>query len=145
MSARLASGKKIEPRLLADTPRKAPEPLGISDEHLQVIRNGMIDVVNAGGGTGKAARLQVEGIRVAGKTGSAQVRRITMADRAAGRTKSDSMSYKYRDHALFVAFAPADAPRYAVSVIVEHGSHGGSAAAGRDSRRAQAVDLWAGV
>lgn len=129
MSARLASGKKVEPRLLADAPRKPLEPLGISDEHLQIVRDGMIDVVNGGGGTGKAARLKVEGIRVAGKTGSAQVRRITMADRHAGRTSSDRMPYKYRDHALFVAFAPADAPRYAVSVIVEHGSHGGSAAA----------------
>lgn len=129
MSARIASGKKVEPRLLADAPRVPPGDLGISAEHLQIIRDGMIDVVNAGGGTGKAARLKVEGIRVAGKTGSAQVKRITMADRRAGRTSSDRMPYKYRDHALFVAFAPADAPRYAVSVIVEHGSHGGTAAA----------------
>ncbi len=129
MSARIASGKKVEPRLLADAPRVAAGDLGISAEHLQIIRDGMIDVVNAGGGTGKAARLKVEGIRVAGKTGSAQVKRITMADRRAGRTSSDRMPYKYRDHALFVAFAPADAPRYAVSVIVEHGSHGGTAAA----------------
>ncbi len=129
MSARIASGKKVEPRLLADAPRVAAGDLGISAEHLQIIRDGMIDVVNAGGGTGKAARLQVDGIRVAGKTGSAQVKRITMADRRAGRTSSDRMPYKYRDHALFVAFAPADAPRYAVSVIVEHGSHGGTAAA----------------
>ena len=129
MSARIASGKKVEPRLLADAPRVAAGDLGISAEHLQIIRDGMIDVVNAGGGTGKQARLKVEGIRVAGKTGSAQVKRITMADRRAGRTSSDRMPYKYRDHALFVAFAPADAPRYAVSVIVEHGSHGGTAAA----------------
>ena len=129
MSARIASGKKVEPRLLADAPRVPPGDLGISAEHLQIIRDGMIDVVNAGGGTGKAARLKVEGIRVAGKTGSAQVKRITMADRRAGSTSSDRMPYKYRDHALFVAFAPADAPRYAVSVIVEHGSHGGTAAA----------------
>jgi penicillin-binding protein 2 len=129
MSARIASGKKVEPRLLADAPRVPPGDLGISAEHMQVIRDGMIDVVNAGGGTGKQARLKVEGIRVAGKTGSAQVKRITMADRRAGRTSSDRLPYKYRDHALFVAFAPADAPRYAVSVIVEHGSHGGTAAA----------------
>jgi penicillin-binding protein 2 len=129
MAARIASGKKIEPRLLADIPAKPIEPLGISAEHLDVIRAGMTDVVNAGGGTGKAARLQVDGIRAAGKTGSAQVRAITAADRRAGRTSSDRMPWKFRDHALFVAFAPADAPRYAISVIVEHGSHGGKAAA----------------
>lgn len=129
MAARLASGKQVEPRLLADAPRTTPPSLGVSDEHLQIIRDGMVDVVNAGGGTGKQARLRVEGIRAAGKTGSAQVRRITMADRRAGRTSSDRMPWKFRDHALFVAFAPAEAPRYAVSVIVEHGSHGGTAAA----------------
>ncbi|MGL4543803.1 MAG: penicillin-binding protein 2, partial [Polymorphobacter sp.] len=129
MSARLASGKMVEPRLLADAPRRPAPPIGISAEHMQIIRDGMIDVVNAGGGTGKQARLRVDGIRAAGKTGSAQVKRITMADRRAGRTSSDRMPYKYRDHALFVAFAPADDPRYAVSVIVEHGSHGGTAAA----------------
>lgn len=129
MTARLASGRKIEPRLLADAPRVAAPSLGFDDTHLQMIRQGMTDVVNLGGGTGRQARINVEGLQVAGKTGSAQVRRISAADRRAGRTSSDRMPWQYRDHALFVAFAPADAPRYAVSVIVEHGSHGGTAAA----------------
>lgn len=129
MAARLASGKAVEPRLLADVPPLPLAPLGISDEHLDIVRKGMTDVVNGGGGTGRAARVLVDGIYVAGKTGSAQVKRITTADRRAGRTSSDRMPWKFRDHALFVAFAPVDAPRYAVSVIVEHGSHGGKAAA----------------
>ena len=129
MAARLASGRAIEPRLHADAPHAPAPSLGIAPDHLDVIRAGMTDVVNAGGGTGKQGRLKVDGIQAAGKTGSAQVRRITMADRRAGRTKSDNMPWQYRDHALFVAFAPADAPRYAISVIVEHGSHGGTAAA----------------
>ena len=129
MAARIASGRSIQPRLLADAPREEAASLGIPDAHLAVIRQGMTDVVNSGGGTAKGAKLQVEGVQMAGKTGSAQVRRITAADRRAGRTKSDNMEWKYRDHALFVAFAPAEAPKYSISVIVEHGSHGGTAAA----------------
>ena len=127
--ARIASGRAIEPRLLVDAPYTRAPSLGISDEHLQVVRTGMTDVVNSGAGTAKASKLQVDGVLMAGKTGSAQVRRITAADRRAGRIKSDTFEWKYRDHALFIAFAPAEAPRYAISVVVEHGSHGGTAAA----------------
>lgn len=127
MSARLASGKAIMPRLFEDAPRIEPASLDIPAEHLAVVRQGMNAVVN-GGGTGVRSRLQVEGVAMAGKTGSAQVRRITMADRRAGRTRSESLPYKYRDHGLFVAFAPVDEPRYAASVILEHGNHGAAAA-----------------
>ncbi len=70
----------------------------------------------------------VDGVQMAGKTGSAQVRSISKADRRAGRTKSELQPWKYRDHGLFVAFAPAAAPRYAISVVLEHGNHGAAAA-----------------
>ena len=128
MTARIASGQSVVPRLLSDKP-PAFQPLGIPDDHLAVIRTAMNDVVNSGRGTAIGARLRFPEVQMAGKTGSAQVRRITMADRRAGRTSSDDMPWKFRDHALFVGFAPADAPRYAAAVIVEHGSHGGTAAA----------------
>ena len=129
LSARVASGLSVMPRLIDDGSKPAFPSLGIPDDHLAIVRQGMVDVVNSGMGTAHAARSGIPGITIAGKTGSAQVKRITMADRRAGRTSSDRLPWAQRDHALFVAFAPAEAPRYAASVIVEHGSHGGKAAA----------------
>ncbi|MGI4879162.1 MAG: penicillin-binding protein 2 [Janthinobacterium lividum] len=128
MAARVASGRVIKPRLFADEPAVPAPPLDIPVEHLAIVRRGMDDVVNGPGGTAHSARLQVEGVAMAGKTGSAQVRRISMADRKAGRANTKFQPWKYRDHGLFVAFAPADAPRYAISVVLEHGSHGAAAA-----------------
>jgi len=67
---------------------------------------------------------------MAGKSGTSQVRRITMRERqTTGVLGNDELPWKYRDHALFVAFAPVDNPRYACSVVVEHGG-GGSGVAG---------------
>ena len=66
---------------------------------------------------------------IAGKTGTVQVRRITEAERRTGVLKKEDLPWKERDHALFVGFAPVDAPRYAVAVVVEHGGGGSSAAA----------------
>jgi penicillin-binding protein 2 len=127
MAARLASGTAVEPRLYADEPRTPAPPLDVAPEHLAIVRQGMTNVVNSGAGSGKTARLMVEGVQMAGKTGSAQVRSISKADRRAGRTKSELQPWKFRDHGLFVAFAPADAPRYAISVVLEHGNHGAAA------------------
>lgn len=129
MAARLATGRAVVPRLLADAPHSPAPSLGIPEDHLALIRQGMVDVVNGRGGTATRSRIMVDGVVMAGKTGSAQVRRITMAERRRGVTRQEQMPWKFRDHALFVAFAPVVNPRYAVSVIVEHGMHGGSAAA----------------
>ena len=127
MAARLASGTAVEPRLYADAPRTPPAQLDVAPEHLATVRRGMLDVVNSGAGSGKTARLMVDGVQMAGKTGSAQVHAISKADRRAGRTNTKYQPYKFRDHGLFVAFAPADAPRYAISVVLEHGEHGAAA------------------
>ena len=82
----------------------------------------MWKVVN-GGGTGGAARLQVPGVAIAAKTGTAQVRRITMAERRTGVLRNEALPFKMRDHALFVCFAPADKPRYAAGIVLEHNGH----------------------
>jgi len=129
MTARIATGLVVEPRLIPAASPPRFEALAIPPDFLDVIRQGMDDVVNGPGGTARSARLPVEGVRMAGKTGTAQVRRITAAERRRGVRRNESLPWKFRDHALFVAFAPADAPRYAVSVIVEHGSSGSRAAA----------------
>lgn len=128
MASRIASGRALEPRLIANR-RYGPQGggLGITDEQLRIVHAAMRDVIN-GGGTGGSARLQVPGVELAGKTGSAQVRRITMADRAAGRTNTELQPWKYRDHGHFIGFAPALDPRYAIAVSLEHGGHGAAAA-----------------
>ncbi len=121
MASRLASGKALHPSILAGHAPAAAD-LSISPEHFAVVRDAMFGVVN-GGGTGGAARMQIPGVAIAGKTGTAQVRRISMAERSTGVLKNASLPFKLRDHALFIGFAPADKPRYAVAVVLEHGGH----------------------
>lgn len=122
MAARLASGRALQPSILASHIRLDAPALPVQSEHLTAVREGMFAVVN-GGGTGGAARMYVPGVALAGKTGTAQVRRITMAERATGVLKNGQLPFKMRDHALFQGFAPADNPRYAIAVVLEHNGH----------------------
>jgi len=91
-----------------------------SPEHLEIIRKAMAAVVN-GSGTAVASKLPIDGIQMAGKTGTAQVFRLG--------ERGHQSNWALRDHALFIAFAPADKPRYAIGCIIEHGGFGASAAA----------------
>lgn len=121
MSARIASGRNLQPSLIiGQQPRAAALPFPA--EHLAVVHQGMNLVVN-GGGTGARSRLPLDGVAMAGKTGTAQVRKI------AGSQRGQSGEWKYRDHGLFVCFAPVEAPRYAAAVVIEHGLGGARAAA----------------
>ncbi|WCP11765.1 Peptidoglycan D,D-transpeptidase MrdA [Sphingobium sp. AntQ-1] len=122
MAARLATGKQLMPNFIHNARRPDPATVGATEEHLIVIRDAMNAVVN-GGGTGGAARSSIPGVMIAGKTGTAQVRRITMAERAGGVRGNSSLAFKLRDHALFQGFAPFDNPRYAIACIIEHGGH----------------------
>lgn len=121
MASRLGSGKILVPRLLANGPGGGAA-LPVSPEDLAIVRDAMYGVVNAGG-TGGAARMYVPGVAIAAKTGTAQVRRITMAERRTGVLKNASLPFKMRDHALFVCFAPHDNPRYAAAIVLEHNGH----------------------
>jgi len=128
MVARIVSGRKVMPRIIAERTQPAFEPLeGIDPGHLAFVRAAMSDVVN-GGGTASRFRLPVPEL-MAGKTGTAQVRRITMAERASGVRSNASLAWRMRDHSWFICFAPAQAPRYAACFLVEHGGFGASAAA----------------
>ena len=123
MASRIASGRKVEPQLLAARVPREPAPaLPYDPEHLQAVRDAMWSVVN-GGGTGAASRLNVPGVTLAAKTGTAQVRRITRAERRSGVLSNGQLPFKLRDHALFVCFAPANAPRYAAAIVLEHNGH----------------------
>ncbi|WP_375248265.1 penicillin-binding protein 2 [Sphingomonas sp.] len=122
MAARIASGRSLHPTIIRDPFKPQADPLPIAPEHFALIREAMYGVVNTGG-TGGAARLQVPGVGLAAKTGTAQVRRITMAERRIGVLKNAQLPFKLRDHALFVCFAPYDNPRYAAAIVLEHNGH----------------------
>ena len=121
MAARLGSGNGIVPRLLANTPIQAPS-LNISAKDFTIVHDAMSAVVN-GNGTAGSARLQIPGILLAGKTGTAQVRVISAGERASGVLSDYATPFKLRDHSLFQGFAPFDNPRYAVGCILEHSGH----------------------
>ena len=97
-------------------------------ENINFVKDAMFAATNEPGGTSYSSRLKDKRFMFAGKTGSSQVKRFTAAQREA-EVKQNELKYKDRDHALFVAYAPVSEPRYAISVLVEHGGSGSSAAA----------------
>ncbi|KLE35580.1 penicillin-binding protein 2 [Aurantiacibacter luteus] len=119
MSARLATGKVIMPRLVLDGTTPQFGSMNFHGDHVQVIQQAMSDVVN-GPGTAGRARLPIDDVLLAGKTGTAQVVGLNLSNGKSG-------PWKYRDHGLFISFAPFNNPRYACAVVIEHG--GGSGAA----------------
>lgn len=138
MTARLATNRTVTPRLIksvdgVETPTGAGEPLGINPEQMSYALDGMFAVANESGGTAYSTRIADESMRMAGKTGTSQVRNISKAERAQGVFRESDLPWESRDHALYVGFAPFDAPKYAVSVVVEHGG-GGSTVAGPVAR-----------
>ncbi|MFO7919741.1 penicillin-binding protein 2 [Rhodobacteraceae bacterium W635] len=134
MTSRIATGRAVRPHLVRtvngiDQRPAQDEDLGIDPDHLAVIREAMWNVTNVRRGTAYSSRTVEEGFEIAGKTGTSQVRSITSEERAAGVTRNEDLPWERRDHALFVGYAPAEAPRYAVSVVVEHGGGGSTVAA----------------
>jgi penicillin-binding protein 2 len=134
LTARVASGREIQPRLVralegAEMPLPEAPPLNLSEASLRAVRQGLFDVTNKRTGTAYGSRVVDDAVRLAGKTGTSQVRNITAAERAAGVISNDQLPWNRRDHALFVCYAPHDAPRVAVAVVVEHGGGGSAVAA----------------
>lgn len=149
MTARIASDLQIDPVLvrsidgISQRPTGFPD-LGIAPENLDLVHRGMWSVNNDRRGTAYGSRVLDDAYLIAGKTGTSQVRNITVAERAAGVISNADLPWERRDHALYVGYAPYDAPRYAISVLVEHGG-GGSAMAAPIARdillRAQVGDV----
>ncbi|MEM6759846.1 MAG: penicillin-binding protein 2 [Pseudomonadota bacterium] len=134
MTARLATGRSVSPRLIksvdgVEQPSRGGADMGLNASNLSKMRRAMYDVVNDRRGTAYGSRVIDDQNRIAGKTGTSQVRNITAAERARGVIRNQDLPWERRDHALFVNYAPYDNPRYAVSVIVEHGGGGSTAAA----------------
>jgi penicillin-binding protein 2 len=123
MASRLATGKRVIPRLLKSQ-RVAPQTqLAVDQDHLDFIRKAMWGVVDHG--TAAAAKLPLDGIQMAGKTGTAQTHNLSASERG----DYTAANWKLRDHSLFMGFAPYDNPRYAAAAIVEHGGFGAAVAA----------------
>jgi len=128
LAARLATGKAVSPRLThqvgaALQSRELAASLPFSDKAFAMVRQGMGMAVNAPGGTAYGSRILQPGFEMAGKTGTAQVRRITREERQSGLTPQSQLPWAQREHALFIAFAPLDNPRYAASIVLEHGGN----------------------
>lgn len=127
MTCMFANGlKPIVPHLYKNSNNESNnKKLKYRQEHIDIILDGMYDVVNSPSGTAKKCHLKQ--FEIAGKTGSSQVKRITASQRASGKTTSHI--YENKEHALFISYAPVDDPQYAVCVVVEHGGSGASVAA----------------
>ncbi|MEP4197949.1 MAG: penicillin-binding protein 2 [Aliishimia sp.] len=134
MASRLATGRNVSPRLVksidgVETPVINGEDMGLNPNNVRKMQRAMYAVVNDRRGTAYGSRIIGEGMRMAGKTGTSQVRNITAEERARGVISNSQLPWERRDHALFVNFAPFDNPKYAVSVIVVHGGGGSRNAA----------------
>lgn len=139
MTARIVNGgRAVVPTIVKGPPavlataglKRAPAPsVGVNPKLLEFIASAMSGVVNEPGGTAQRVRIDEPGLQIGGKTGTAQVRRITAAERGKGVIKNEDLPWDKRDHALFVAYGPVAAPRYACAVIIEHGGGGGAVAA----------------
>lgn len=135
MASRLANGRqKVMPSLLYavnDEVKLRPEfePLTLNETHLEIIQNAMAAVTNEADGTAYMPDFKGAGQKMAGKTGTVQVRRITADEREAGIIDNKDLAWRLRDHALFIGHAPLNNPKYAVVVVVEHGGSGSKIAA----------------
>ena len=132
MTARLVNGGyEIKPTFLkvSDGEKSKIKKIDVSPANLELIKEGMYAVVNKPGGTAWCSQFDYHGQRMGGKTGTTQVRRITMKERREGIKKESELPWRLRNHALFVGYAPHDNPKYAVAVLVEHGGGGSSVAA----------------
>ncbi|WP_296419459.1 penicillin-binding protein 2 [Pseudooctadecabacter sp.] len=134
MTARIATGNAVKPRLVksiggVEQPSGAGESLGLNENNLRRIRRAMFDVSNNSRGTAYRSRIAEERFKMAGKTGTSQVRAIVRDENGRVITRNEDLPWNARDHALYVAYAPADNPKYAVAVVVEHGGGGSVAAA----------------
>ena len=128
VSAIANGGYLVKPHLVLQEELASTEPL-FDKKNLSVVRQGMFDVVNKVGATAYSSRFDLNGLKMAGKTATTQVRRISLEERKKGLKDQKLIPWEHRDHALFAGFAPTNNPKYAVVVVVEHGIGGSRTAA----------------
>ena len=121
-AARIATGREVRPHLITpSTPESEPASLDIDPVHLELVRDGMVGVVNEKGGTAVRSALTLPNVQMAGKTGTSQV--------ISAKNRGFLKGWEGETHALFIAYAPVVSPRYAAACVVEHGGGGSRAAA----------------
>ena len=132
MTARLINGgRAVKPKLLkleGEMNQFGPS-LKLNPRHLKIVMEGMNKVTNGSQGTARKVQNPSSKFNFGGKSGSVQVKRISLNDRLTGKIKNEDRPWKERDHAMFVAYAPIKSPRYVTSVVVEHGGGGSTMAA----------------
>ena len=131
MAARLANAKEaVMPKLIIDGTSNKFADLGIDQKHMKFVQDAMYSVTERPGGTAyRHNGLGIAGVKLAGKTGTGQVRGISKEERQTGVLKNNKLPWKLRDHSVFVGFAPYDNPRFASAIVVEHGGSGAKLAA----------------
>jgi len=117
----------VEPKIINNNLIHNFENLNKYGDAIRVIKKSMFKVVNEVKGTAFKSKSDV--IKFSGKTGTSQVRRITVAERESDDFRKKEVEWKKRDHALFVGYMPHDKPKYSISVVIEHGGSGASTAA----------------
>ena len=128
MMARVASNKQVIPHLMYNNKKTKFKNLGIQDKNIKLVLNGLEEVTKKGG-TAYGSAINVNGKKMGGKTGTSQVRNISKSERQTGVLTTEQLKWNLRNHGLFVGYAPTNAPKYAVCVIMEHA--GGSTPAAR--------------
>ncbi len=131
MASRFANGRQaVTPHIVIGDNVPQFAELDVNPEHLKLMQHAMFGVCEEPGGTAyRPGALGFEGVQMAGKTGTGQVRGISAAERAVRVRRNEELPWKYRDHSIFVGYAPYDNPRFAASCIVEHGGSGARKAA----------------
>ena len=128
MVARIASnGKKIKPSIFKQNSSKEFKQININNKHIELIKKAMFQVVNEERGTAFKSRSNL--FKFSGKTGTSQVKKITLEERESEFFRKKELEWKNKDHSLFVGYMPSNKPKYAVSVIIEHGGSGAAIAA----------------
>ena len=128
MIARIASsGKKVLPTIFKQPGKKNFDSISISNKHIDVINDALFNVVNQQKGT--AFRHKSNNYDFSGKTGTSQVKKITIEERESEDFRKKELLWKNKDHALFIGYMPSDKPKYAISIVIEHGGSGASVAA----------------
>lgn len=127
MIARAVSNKIVVPRLIYDDKKPKFKSLGLMDKNIKFVQRGL-EMVTQPGGTAAGSAINIDGAKMAGKTGTSQVRNISRAERATGVLSASQLEWNKRNHGLFVGYAPLDKPKYAVCVITEHSGGSGPAA-----------------
>ena len=127
MMARTASNKRVVPRLIADETQPKFESMKLQPKNIQYVLNGLEQVLKQGG-TASGSAINVNGMRMGGKTGTSQVRSISKKERLSGVLTNEQLQWRMRNHGLFVGYAPTDNPKYAVCVVTEHSGSSGPAA-----------------